>query len=213
MSLWEILNDADERRARINRVNGVACGVITDNHDPEGRARVKVTFPWLGEGIESDWTRFVTFMAGRERGGYFLPEVGDEVLVAFEHGDINHPYVLGALWSSEDPPPEANRDGNNNIRKIKSRSGHELIFCDDDQARKEKIEIRTRSGHRIILDDSQGSEKVVIEDKTGSNVIRMDSVKGEISLESRTSVKIRSQMIQIEGGATVEIKGALVKIN
>ncbi len=213
MNLRDILNNGEEERARTNRVNGVACGVVTDNHDPEERARVKISFPWLGQGIESDWTRVVTFMAGNERGGCFLPEIGDEVLVAFDHGDVDFPYVLGALWSGDDPPPETNGDGHNNIRKIKSRSGHELIFCDDDQGRRAKIEIHTRAGHRIILDDSQGAEQVVIEDRTGSNAIRIDSLKGEISLESLTSLKIRSQMIQIEGGATVEIKGALVKIN
>ena len=163
----------------------MVSGVVKDNHDPDNRGRVKVEFPWLEEHAESDWAKVMSFMAGKERGAVFLPEVGDEVLVAFEHGDIHHPYVLGGLYNSEDPTPQPNWDGKNNIRKIKSSSGHELIFCDDDQGKKEKVEIHTKAGHTILLDDSSGSEKVEIRDKTGNNLVRIDSVKGEMSLESQ----------------------------
>jgi uncharacterized protein involved in type VI secretion and phage assembly len=213
VNLAEMLLDQGEKGARVNRIYGVVTGIVTDNHDPDGRARVKITFPWLAEHTESDWAKVVSFMAGKDRGATFLPEVGDEVLVAFEHGDIHYPYVLGALWNSEDPPPESNRDGKNNIRKLKSRSGHE-----------------------IILDDSQGAEKIVIRDKSGANVVTFDSLKGEISLESQMTLKIQSPQIEIEAemamklsapqieieaemamklsaGAVLEIKGAMVTIN
>ncbi len=207
------------RQARDNRIWGVVIGLVTNNQDPEGMGRVRVTFPWQGDGDESYWARTATLMAGNDRGTFFLPEVDDEVLVAFDHGDINYPYVLGALWNGEDAPPETNSDGQNNIRKIKSRSGHEIIF-DDTQAQ-EKVEIHTNAGHRILLDDSSGQEKIEIVDKTGSNSIKIDSVANSVNIESAMKLKIKAQMIEIESGTTMIIKagatltlqGALIQIN
>jgi len=221
MNLVDLLTNENEERARSRRINGVVTGIVTDNRDPEGLGRVKVRYPWLSEDNESDWTKVMSFMSGNERGGFFLPEVNDEILVAFEHGDINYPYVLGALWNSQDKPPETNSDRQNNIRKIRSRSGHELIFNDDNAARQEKIEIHTNAGHRIVLDDSTGREKIEIIDKTENNKMTIDSVQNSINIESTMQLKIKAQMIEIEAGgmmtikagATITIQGALVKIN
>ena len=204
-----------------NRIYGVVIGIVKDNHDPDGLARVKLSFPWLAEDADSDWAKIATFMAGKERGACFLPEVGDEVLVAFEHGDVHHPYVLGGLWSSEDTPCETNSDGSNNTRKIRSRSGHEIIFGDDHAGQQEKVEIRTNAGHIILMSDAAGSEKIEIKDKSGSNTVLIDSVQGEIRLASQMRLKIQSPQIEIAAdatmkitaGGTLEIQGAMVKIN
>ena len=218
MSLLDVLG-TEERDVR--RINGVSAGIVTNNQDPEGLGRVKIKFPWLSDDNETDWVRISTLMAGGERGSFFLPEVGDEVLVAFEHGDINHPFVIGALWNGVDKPPETNSDGRNNIRKIKSRSGHEIIFNDDDTAMQEKIEIHTNSGHKIVLDDSVGQEKIEIVDKTGSNKISIDSVQNSMNIESVLQLKIKSAVVEIEGttsltlksNAILTIQGLPVKIN
>jgi len=103
------------------RFFGVTVGIVTNNKDPDGLGRVKATLPWMADQIETDWARVVTPMAGGSRGVYFLPEVDDEVLVAFEHGDPGSPYVLGGLWNGKDKPPESNSDGKNDLRTIKSR--------------------------------------------------------------------------------------------
>jgi uncharacterized protein involved in type VI secretion and phage assembly len=219
MNKMDILQDS--REARGNKIWGVAIGIVTNNKDPDGMGRVKLKFPWRGDEDESYWARIATLMAGGDRGSFFLPEVDDEVLVAFDHGDIHHPYVLGALWNGVDKPPETNADGKNNLRKIKSRSGHEIIFDDNSEQMKEKVEIHTKAGHKILLDDSAGKEKIEIVDKTGSNSVKMDSVQNSISIESAMKLKIKSQMIEIESGtmmkikagATLTIEGALVKIN
>jgi uncharacterized protein involved in type VI secretion and phage assembly len=221
MSLNDLTdNDSRESRRR-NRINGIVPAIVTNNQDDDGLGRVKVSFPWLANEIESDWAKVMTFMAGDGRGGYFLPEVGDEVLVAFEHGDINYPYVLGAVWNAEDAPPETNDDGNNNIRKITSRSGHEIVFNDDSQGRSEKIDIHTNAGHRITLDDSAGQEKIEIVDKSGNNKVVIDSVQNSIAVESALTLSIKAQTITIEANASMEIKsngnltiqGTLVRIN
>ncbi|HEV8320835.1 MAG TPA: phage baseplate assembly protein V, partial [Myxococcota bacterium] len=97
----------------------VVIGVCTNNKDPEGLGRIKVKFPWLEASEESHWARVCQFMTGGGRGMWIIPEVDDEVLVAFEHGDVHFPYVLGSLWNGVDRPPSVsglNADGKNNIR-------------------------------------------------------------------------------------------------
>ena len=85
-----------------DRFYGVVVGIVTNNQDPDNMHRVKVRFPWLNQDHESNWARVATSMAGNGRGAYFLPEVDDEVLVAFEHGLIDQPYVIGSLWNGKD---------------------------------------------------------------------------------------------------------------
>jgi uncharacterized protein involved in type VI secretion and phage assembly len=190
---------------------GVVIGIVTNNNDPESLGRVKLKFPWRDSSDESNWARVAVPMAGGDRGIYFLPEVGDEVLVSFAHGDMTQPYVIGGLWNGADKPPEKNADGKNNKRIIKSKSGHMIIF--NDERGSGKIEIRTGSGHQIVLDDSSGNERIEVKDKTGSNHILIDSAQNSISMSSQMKISIQAQMIEIKAGATLDLKGGLVKIN
>ncbi len=160
---WQMLVDLHTPQAPNYRIAGVAIGIVTNNQDPDRLGRVKVKFPWLSDEDESAWARMVTPMAGKERGLYFLPEVDDEVLVAFEHGDLRSPYVLGALWNGKDLPPVTNDDGKNNIRAIASRSGHVIRLNDEDG--KEKIEIIDKSGKNSLVFD------------TASHTIRLSATK------------------------------------
>jgi uncharacterized protein involved in type VI secretion and phage assembly len=216
----EIFQDV-EAESLNSRINGVVIGIVTNNNDPQGMGRVRVRFPWRGDDDESYWARVATMMAGKDRGTFFLPEVDDEVLVAFDHGDINHPYVIGALWNGVDTPPETNADGKNNIRKIKSRSGHEIIFDDNHEQNSEKIVIHTNAGHTILLDDSAGAEMIEIKDKTDNNKITIDSVQNSINIESAMQLKIKANVVEIEGttsltlksNAALTIQGLPVKIN
>jgi uncharacterized protein involved in type VI secretion and phage assembly len=216
MSILEALR-SDNRE--VGQIPGVAAGIVTNNKDPKGLARVKVKFPWLSDQNETDWIRIATLMTGSGRGSFFLPEVGDEVLVAFEHGDINRPYVIGAIWNGVDKPPETNSDGQNDLRKIHSRSGHELIF--NDNATSGQIEIHTKGGHKIVLDDSLGGEKIEIVDQTGSNSVIIDAVQKSITVNATLQVTIKAATINIEAdsmmtlkaGGVLTIKGSLVMIN
>jgi uncharacterized protein involved in type VI secretion and phage assembly len=221
MNLLGLLADGPPPDARTNKIYGVVVGIVTNNQDPDKLGRVKVRFPWLDDDDESNWARVATLMAGKDRGAFFLPEVEDEVLVAFEHGDVQFPYVLGALWNGTDTPARANDDGNNNLRVFKSRSGHELIFNDDSQGKKEQVEIHTNAGHQILLDDSAGQEKITIKDKSGNNSIQIDSAQNAIAISSQMKLSLKAQTIEIEAGATMTIKagatmtikGAMVQIN
>jgi len=218
MSLLDVLGAGDRE---VNRMYGCAAGVVTNNKDPNGLGRVKLKFPWLSDNNETDWVRVTVLMAGGKRGSFFLPEVGDEVLVMFEQGDINSPYVIGALWNGKAKPPESNGDGKNNIRKITSRSGHEIIFDDNAGAKKEKLEIHTKAGHKIVLDDAAGREKIQVVDKSGSNKIVIDSVRNSVQVEGGMQIKLKAAKIDIEAAASLSLKsngivtiqGMPVKIN
>jgi uncharacterized protein involved in type VI secretion and phage assembly len=220
LALFDLV-ESDREEMRGKRIEGIVLGIVTKNQDPEKVGRVKIKFPWLADSDESNWARVATVMAGKDRGTFFLPEVDDEVLVAFDHGDINHPYVIGSLWNGVDTPPETNADGQNKISTIKSRSGHEIIFDDNHKQKKEKIEIHTNAGHTILLDDSAGAEKIEIKDKTGNNTITIDSVQNSINIESAMQLKIKANVVEIEGttsltlksNAALTIQGLPVKIN
>jgi uncharacterized protein involved in type VI secretion and phage assembly len=220
MSLMDILKDVGAG-ASGGKIEGVMVGIVTNNKDPDGLGRVRVRFPVRESNDDSHWARIATLMAGNGRGSVFLPEVGDEVLVAFEQGDAEHPYIIGGLWNGKDKPPETNSDGKNNIRKIRSRSGHEIMFNDDAETKQEKVVIQTKAGHVITLDDSSGKEKIDIKDKTGSNSITIDSSQNAITISSAMKLSLKSQMIEIEAqgvmtiksNATLTIQGTLVKIN
>lgn len=217
MSLLDLLQD--EERQENGRVEGVAIGLVTNNKDDQGLGRVKVKYPWREDSQESYWARPAVLAAGNDRGTLWLPEIGDEVLLAFDKGDIQHPYVIGALWNGKDKPPEPNADGENNTKKIRSRSGHQITLFD--KSGQESLEIKTKGGHTILLDDKTGSARVEIKDGSGSNKIVIETAQNSLTIESGLSLKIKSQSIDIEAGASMNIKasgtltiqGALVRIN
>lgn len=186
------------------RIFGVVVAVVTNNQDQEGLGRVKVKFPWLSEMDESPWARIAAPMAGNQRGIYFLPEVGDEVLVAFEHGDVRVPYVLGALWNGQDAPPTTNADGKNNVRMIKSRSGHVIKLDDESQT----IEIIDKdNANSIVIDSANGIVTV-----TGDKGITLSAPNGTITLEAQ-NVELNStdeMKLQVGSDMTVEATGNVI---
>ncbi len=215
MNLLDMLVNGEGREATSARISGVVVAVVTNNQDPDGMGRVKVKFPWLGDEDESFWARVAVPMAGKERGFYFLPEVDDEVLVAFEHGDARFPYVVGALWNGKDAPPAKNDDGKNNVRVIKSRSGHVIRLTDEDG--KEKIEIIDKSKKNSVVFDTAKNTITITTDKD----ILLSAPKGaitldakEIKMKSSADTKIESGAgMDVKASATMNIKGQAVNIN
>lgn len=213
MNLFDVLS-VDER-ASATRISGVVVGVVTNTQDPAGLGRVKVKFPWLSDSEESSWARVATPMAGKGRGFYFLPEVEDEVLLAFEQGDARFPYVLGALWNGQDKPPESNENGANNIRSIRSRSGHVIRLNDTDG--EEKIEILDKSGKNTIVIDTAKNTITMTSEKditlsASKGAIKLDAQKIEIKSSAETKIEAGAGM-DVKATATMNVKGATVNIN
>lgn len=194
-------------------LKGVAVGLVTQNKDEKGLCRVKVRFPWHEKPRESHWARLAMPMAGKDRGFVTIPEVGDEVLVAFEREDLRFPYILGTLWNGEDTPPADNKDGKNDKRIFKSRKKHYLLL---DDGTKGVVELAHEKGRKIVLDDSGFS----VEDEKG-NRVKVDSNSGAMTIEAKGRLVLKAASISIEATGTIDIKasatltvnGSLVTIN
>lgn len=193
-------------------IAGVVTAQVTSVSDSQDRGRVKVRFPWLSDTYESDWVRVVQLGAGKERGSVILPEVNDEVIVAFEHGDVRRPYVLGGLHNGVDIPKlgEGFVDrGTGEVRRrgFVSRKGHTLVF--DDGSEGEGITLITGGdGLRITLDKSKAAIEV---SSNGDVTIDADA---EVSINCRRLKLAAQSGIDIDGGSgTVTIKGQQVRLN
>jgi len=220
----------DEESSSNPLIQGVVIALVTDNKDPKNLARIKVKYPVLNSDLESDWVRMVSFMAGNDRGGYFLPEIGDEVLVAFGFGNINNPYVVGALYNGVDKPPQNNQNGENNLREIKSRSGHVIRFDDKDSA--EKIEIIDKTGNNKIIIASADNTISISSDKDIKLLApqgKVDVSAKDIELNASSSISLSANQIKIKAesslsaesgastnikaGASVSVKGVAINLN
>ncbi len=212
-AVLDLLASAEERPALLY---GVAAGVVTNNKDPDGLGRVKVRFPWLADDHQSDWARVVTPMAGKGRGLYLLPEVGDEVLVAFEHGRPDVAYVLGGLWNGKAKPPADNQDGKNNRRLLSSRSGLEITL--DDTAGKETVRIAGKQesitidvGKKRITIESSGD--VTVKAGAGGKLTLQGGSKG-VEIKSEGEVKVEATgNLELKASALVNVKGRMINLN
>ncbi len=215
MKLFDLLRDTSTREAIASRIYGVVVGVVTNNQDPEELGRVKVKFPWLSDADESDWARIATPMAGNDKGIYFLPEVDDEVLVVFEHGDVRFPYIIGALWNGQAPPPVKNDNGKNNLRVIKSRSGH-LIQLNDEEG-KGTIEIKDKDNKNSIVVDIAANSIAI----TADGDITLAAAQGKITLtaqnielQSSADTKVEASAgMDLTASSTMNLSGQTINLN
>jgi uncharacterized protein involved in type VI secretion and phage assembly len=194
-------------------IYGVAVAIVRDNRDPSGLARIKVGFPWHSRPEDSYWARLATPMAGKGYGALFLPEVNDEVIVAFERGDMRFPVVVGALWNGDRKPPESNADGRNDIRTIRTRKGHAVSF---DDGAKGRVRLELNDGKAITIDDGS----ITIDAENGNRIV-IDSANGTTTIEAASTLRILAPQIAIEASRTLDIRaggaltlrGSLVAIN
>jgi uncharacterized protein involved in type VI secretion and phage assembly len=202
-TLEAILEDRSEQGLG-GRFFGVFPAQVTSVKDPDGQARVKVSLPWSpdsGGARFETWARLATMMAGGTRGTFFVPDVNDEVLVAFEAGDPRRAYVIGALWNGQDSPPTSmDSAGNNNTKLICSRNGVKITL--DDTSGSEKLVVETPGGQKITLQDGAGT--ITIQDsngnqiQTGSSGLTIQS-SGTISLTG-SQIELSASQVSVSGG-------------
>lgn len=194
-------------------IKGVAIAVVTQNRDDEGQCRVKVSYPWHEKARDSYWARLAMPMASDGYGLVTIPEVGDEVVVAFEREDVRFPIVLGAVYGGQHKPAFANDDGNNDKRILKSRKKHYLLY---DDGEKGVVELAHTKGRMVTFDD----DGIVVKDENG-NQIKIESSSGAMTIEAKGQLNIKGLTVTIEATSTMEIKstgtltvrGSLVNIN
>jgi uncharacterized protein involved in type VI secretion and phage assembly len=167
------------------RFTGVVIGIVTDVDDPDGIGRVKVSLPWYASGYE-EWARVAQVYAGPGYGSTWVPEVDGEVLIAFAHGDMRWPYVLGCLYGPVDTPPYS-RSASSDVRTFLTPAGSELSFDELNGV----VELRTPTGASVRLEEQSGS----------------------LTLEATSKISLKAAEISIEASGTVAVTGSQIALN
>jgi uncharacterized protein involved in type VI secretion and phage assembly len=153
----------------MSKIYGVVVGIVTQ----VDAGKVKVNFPWLDDNHETDWVRIATAMSGNNRGTFYMPEVADEVLCAFDQGNPRIPYVIGFLWNGKDDTPATDT----RERAIRSKNGHTIRFLDS-----------------TVTNGDLGA--LIIQDANG-NVITMSN--GKITIKSTSILELSAPTITLGG--------------
>lgn len=195
MNGLEVLFGEREPSGWGGRWYGVHVATVVDIKDPDSQGRVKIRLPWSPDSSSATcevWARLAAFMAGSNRGAWFVPDVQDEVLVAFEGGDPSRPFVLGMLWNGSDSPPESMDGSGRNDKKV----------------------LRSRNGVKITLDDAQGTESMTLETPGGQSIKIHDGPGGvEIQDSNGNSVKLQASGITVDSSAKVTVNASQVAIS
>lgn len=195
MSIFEMLNQEPQEQS----LCWFTIGVVTDIKDPDKKNRIKVRLLNRSDSVqETDYIRVMAPMAGKEYGAFFLPEVGDEVLVGFVDGDFTDPYVLGSLWNTKAPAPVTVQDGKNEVRAIKSKAAHKLEFNDGEET--PGLTLATAQESSLAMNDKE--KTVALTDKDGANYLKLDINGGTVTLEAKTKLVLKC------GGASIELDGS-----
>jgi uncharacterized protein involved in type VI secretion and phage assembly len=212
-----LLTDELAKVEPMDRWPGLVIALVTNTDDPKDWGRVKLKFPWLAEDVESDWARVIGIGAGPEAGFFAVPQVNDEVMVAFVHGDFNQPVVIGGLWNGKHKIPKAARDAPKGkkpqLRSWHSTNGHRIVL-DDNQPK--MIEIVTTDGRSITLSDKD--KKITIKTQNATLILEDQKVSveatTEVNIKAGTNLKIEaSGNLDIKANGQLNLKGAMVNIN
>jgi phage baseplate assembly protein gpV len=195
----------------LSAMYGVYIGIVKDLNDPLGEGRIRLQLPQISEEL-TGWAPIARPMAGKERGHFFMPELEDEALVAFDNGAFDHPYVVGFLHNGVDLPPDDDID--NSVRRLKTVSGHILEF--DDRAGKERILLKTQGGHFLEMKDNEktieiktsGGQQILMEDQlpkitiktVGGASVTMSDAPSQVEAKTAGGVSI---LASDAGGVTI----------
>lgn len=193
-------------------VIGLHTGVVTDNEDPSGEMRVRVKFPFINPDDDGVWARIALADAGDERGLFFRPEIGDEVVCSFLYDDPRHPVILGMLHSSAKATP-LQPSNDNNLKGYTSREKLILQFDDD----KKEVTIKTPAENKIIISDDKkaitiedqngnkietNEDGITLNDSNGSEILTIETKQGKIRIKGSTKVVVEAPQIELVENST-----------
>jgi hypothetical protein len=223
-------------------LGGLVCGVVTNLRDPDKKGKVKIALPWLAPDFETDWARVVQLTAGPRTGAMFMPEVGDEVLVGFEYGDMRRPYVLGGLVNdnAKFAPLDAAVDGSGAVtgRGLASPAGNTLMFTDElppgppggAPPMKSSIVLGTGDGNLgLAIDQVAGTVTINCKpappasrtaagtltiDCSGAGQIEIKGGAGGIKIDSEGQLELNGKLgVKINSSAVVQVQGQMIQLN
>ena len=168
-------------------IPGVTTGRVTKNWDKDHPGMVQVEISLGKDRVNvTRWVRVMQPYAAKESGNYFLPEVDSEVLIAFNMGNVDMPYVIGCLWNSKIPVPKQTADKDNSVKRIRTLGGNEIVF--NDKKDKQTITVSTPKELQIIIDD--GKDTISVKDKKGENIFTLNAQKGEITIKAKSKITL-----------------------
>lgn len=224
MGLYDIMDEIAAKQVTKsetgdNRILGVVLGIVVKNYDPEMKGRVCVQIPVRDEDAnELKWARVAMLSGGKEWGHYFLPEVGDQVLLVFEQGNIEKPYVIGCVSRENDRFLTRAVTEDNQIKKIVTKNGNTIQFDDmqEEDGKQDKISVYTAGkAHQLVLDNE--NNKISLSDKAGNNKIEIESENGkiEIKTEHKLNIKVGDnlELVMNADSGTVSIKCEKFKVD
>lgn len=206
------VNNTHAEIGQSNAVNGLQIGIITQIvEDPNNHFRVKVRIPQLSSGGDGVWARLATMNASKDMGSFFIPSIGDEVIVGCLNNNPDNPIILGSLYSSNKPMPFPIEE-NNFIKGFVTNEGTRIIMNDD----KKSIELSTANGNKLMISDDlkgfvledQNSNKITMNDQG----IILESSK-DLNLKATGNIKLEGANINLEGSGKMILKGSMININ
>lgn len=194
------------------RISGITTGKVKDNWDEEHQGMVKVEY-FLGEKGQNvtGWVPVASPYAYKNCGLYLLPEVGSEVVIAFEMGDRNCPIVIGSLWNKKNTIPKKTAKEKNTVKRFKTKGGCEVIF--DDEEGKESICVQTPKNLHIKLDDEK--KTITMQDKEGKNGITIHTETGSMTIKAEKKMVLEvggKAVLTMEGEGETSLNGEAAKI-
>lgn len=200
MALFDVIDDIAEKQITKtdtgdNRVFGVVVGTVVQNYDVSMPGRLCVSVPSRDEGNQLQWARLAMPYAGSRWGIYFMPEIGDQVLVAFEQGNIERPYVIGCVSKTNDQFLKKSVAAQNEKKRIVTHNGNAIEFEDNEgDGQNDRIVITTAGQslgavHSITMDNAK--HKITISDQDGKNAIDMDTQNGQMEITAATKLTIK----------------------
>lgn len=218
----------DAQIITVGEVAGIITGLVKENWDEEHPGMVKVEY-FLGESgkNQTGWVPVAVPYAGKEYGYYALPEIGTEVVLAFQMGNRNCPIVLGCIWNQQNTLPTETANENNSVKKLLTKGGCEIQLSEEEG--KEQILIHTPKGLNLLLEDE--NETIRLSDQDGKSGVSVDTKNGAVTLladktmefkvggDVMLSLKGSSKAIEITGGKltcnadqSLELKGQTLKL-
>lgn len=227
MAVFDIIHEISEKQAvksplGAQRMFGVSVGIVLENYSESIPGRLKVRIPVRDkndqEQHELKWARLALLYGGGDRGVYFMPEKDDQVLIIFEDGNIEKPYIIGAVPREKDKVWKQAVTAENSVKEIRTRNGSRLCFSDDtDEGKSDRIILETGGETRHTLTLDNGKKQITLSDKEGNCTVTMASEQGKITvhaakkLELTVGDQISIKMNGESGAVTVEAAKVHVK--